>query len=78
MNILKHMEAAFIAAALVAVPASYLVGGTPDAHARVHTVGSNAQAYAAAVATKGKTAVVVVSARRLDVGEKRDILVAAR
>ena len=78
MNILKHMEAAFIAAALVAVPASYLAGGIPDAQARVHTAGSNAQAYAAAVATEGKAAVVVVSARRLDIGEKRDILLAAR
>lgn len=78
MNILKHMEAAFIAAALVAVPASYVGGGIPDAQARVNTTGGNAQAYAAAVATEGKTAVVVVSAKRLDIEQKRDILLAAR
>lgn len=78
MNILKHMEAAFIAAALVAVPASYLGGGTPDTQARVNTAASSAQTYAAAIATESKPAVVVVSARRLDIGEKRDILVAAR
>ena len=78
MNILKHMEAAFISAALVAVPASYLGGGIPDARARVHTAASTTQAYAAAIGTESKPAVVVVSARRLDIGAKRDILVAAR
>ena len=76
MNILKHMEAAFLVAALVAVPASYLGGGIPDAQAHVNTV--SAQAYADAVATPGKTAVVVVSAKRLDVEEKRELLLAAR
>lgn len=76
MNILKQMEAAFLVAALVAVPASYLGGGIPDAQAHVNT--ASTQAYADAVATSGKTAVVVVSAKRLDVEEKRELLLAAR
>jgi len=75
MNILKHMEAAFLVVALVAVPASYLDGGIPDAQANVKTAVS---AQADAVATPGKTAVVVVSAKRLDVEEKRELLLAAR
>ena len=76
MNILKHMEAAFLVAALVAVPASYLGGGIPDAQARVNAATS--QTYADAVATPGKTAVVVVSAKRLDAEDKRELLLAAR
>lgn len=76
MNILKHMEAAFLVAALVAVPASYLGGGIPDAQAHVNT--ASTQTYADGVATAGKTAVVVVSAKRLDVEEKRELLLAAR
>ncbi|WP_290420369.1 hypothetical protein [Massilia sp. YIM B02443] len=77
MNILKHMEAAFLVAALVAVPASYLGGGIPDAQADVNAA-VKGQAYADAVATSGKTAVVIVSAKRLDAEEKREILLAAR
>jgi len=76
MNILKHMEATFIVAALVAVPASYLGGGIAEADARAdqHTT----LAYGAAVATSGKMATVVVSARRPDASEKRVMMIAAR
>lgn len=64
MNILKHMEAAFIALALAALPASYLADAIPDAQAR-------AADAAVAVATPGKMAVVTVSAKRLSADEKR-------
>lgn len=68
MNVLKHMEAIFIAAALVAVPASY-VGGIPDAHAR--TLGGDAM-----IASGAKMATVVVSAKRLDAADKAALLAA--
>ena len=76
MNILKHMEATFIVAALVALPASYLGGGIADAAARAdrHT----SLAYGAAVATSGKMATVVVSAKRPDASAKRVLMIAAR
>jgi len=76
MNILKHMEATFLVAALVAVPASYLGGVTPDA--RAHSVSADTIAYGAGVATPTRMATVVVSAKRPDASEKRAILLAAR
>ena len=65
MNILKHMEAVFIATLALAVSTSYLVEAIPDA---------NAKAPASAVATDsaGAPAVVVVTvrAKRMSAEEK--------
>ena len=69
MNVLKHMEAIFIAAALVAVPAGYLAK-IPDAHASSYNVSD------AAVASGDKMAVVKVSAKRLGAAEKSQLLAA--
>jgi hypothetical protein len=69
MNVLKHMEAIFIAAALVAVPAGYLAK-IPDARADNHSIDS------AAIASGDKMAVVTVSAKRLDAAEKSQLLAA--
>ena len=67
MNVLKHMEAIFIAAALVAVPAGYLAKA-PQAHAVSHDVSS------AAIASGAKMAVVKVSAKRLDAPASSQLL----
>ena len=67
MNVLKHMEAIFIAAALVAVPVGYLTK-MPDAHADSYSA-SNAD-----IASGDKMAVVTVSAKRLDAAEKSELL----
>ncbi|WP_137175923.1 hypothetical protein [Massilia sp. HP4] len=67
MNVLKHMEAIFIAAALVAVPAGYLAK-IPDAHAASYSVSD------AAIASGDKMAVVTISAKRLDAAAKSDLL----
>ena len=64
MNVLKHMEAIFIAAALVAVPAGYLAK-IPDARADSYSIDS------AAIASGDKMAVVSVSAKRLDAGKSQ-------
>jgi len=69
MNVLKHMEAIFIAAALVAVPAGYLAKIT-DARADNYSIDS------AAIASGDKMAVVTVSAKRLDAAEKSQLLAA--
>ncbi|WP_208281127.1 hypothetical protein [Massilia oculi] len=69
MNVLKHMEAIFIAAALVAVPAGYLAR-IPDAHASSYSVSD------AAIASGDKMAVVTVSAKRLDAAERSQLLAA--
>ena len=69
MNVLKHMEAIFIAAALVAVPAGYLAK-IPDAHANSYSAGD------AAIASGDRMAVVTVSAKRLDAAEKSQLLAA--
>ena len=67
MNVLKHMEAVFIAAALVAVPAGYLAK-VPSATADSYSASN------AAVASGAKMAVVTVSAKRLDAAEKSQLL----
>ena len=67
MNVLKHMEAVFIAAALVAVPAGYLAK-VPNANADSYSASN------AAIASGDKTAVVTVSAKRLDAAEKSQLL----
>jgi hypothetical protein len=61
MNILKHMEAVFVATVVLAVSASYLVDTLPQARAR--------QVVAACAA--GPIPVVVVSAKRMSPQEKQ-------
>lgn len=61
MNILKHMEAVFVAAAVLAVSGAHLVDSLPSAHARAPV----------ATSTETKpTAVVVVTAKRMTAKEK--------
>ena len=64
MNILKHMEAVFVATVALAVSGSYLVDALPQAHAK--------QAVQATVATE--VPVVVVSAKRMSAAEKQQSL----
>lgn len=71
MNVLKHMEAIFIAAAVVAVPAGYLAKA-PNAHAHAHA--ERYSASNAAIASGDKMAVVTVSAKRLDAAAKSRLL----
>lgn len=61
MNILKHMEAVFVAAAVLAVSGSHLIGTLPSAHAK---------APLTAGAITAPPAVVVVSAKRMTAEEK--------
>jgi len=67
MNVLKHMEAVFIAAALIAVPVGYLAK-VSDANANAFTASS------AAIASGAKVATVTVSAKRLSNAEKSQLL----
>jgi hypothetical protein len=68
MNILKHMEAVFIAAAVFAVGGSYAVDTLPEA-----------QAKAVVTASTGVQApVVVIKAKRMSAEEKRQSLQAER
>lgn len=64
MNILKHMEAVFVATVALAVSGSYLVDTLPEAHAK--------SAVQASVATA--VPVVVVSAKRMSAAEKQQSL----
>lgn len=64
MNILKHMEAVFVATVALAVSGSYLVEAVPQAHAKT--------AVQASVATG--VPVVVVSAKRMSAAEKQQSL----
>jgi outer membrane murein-binding lipoprotein Lpp len=59
MNLLKHMEAVFIATVVLAVSSTYLADTLPTAHAR----------QAAAPSTSA-VPVVVVSAKRMSAQEK--------
>lgn len=65
MNVLKHMEAVFIAAALIAVPVGYLAK-VSDANAFT--------ASSAAIASGAKVATVTVTAKRLSNAEKSQLL----
>ena len=67
MNVLKHMEAVFIAAALIAVPAGYLVKA-PEANANAFNASS------AAIASGARVATVTVTAKRLSSAEKSQLL----
>ena len=71
MNILKHMEAVFVATVALAVSGSYMIDALPEAHAR--TVGATAAATA-----QQSIPVVVVSAKRLSPEEKQRSLDAER
>ena len=64
MNILKHMEAVFVATVALAVSGSYLVEAVPQAHAK--------PVVQASVATE--VPVVVVSAKRMSAAEKQQSL----
>jgi hypothetical protein len=64
MNILKHMEAVFIATVVFAVGGSYALDTLPQAHAK-STITASAEAPAA---------VVVIKAKRMSAEEKRQSL----
>ncbi|GAA0434495.1 hypothetical protein ACFOY5_09880 [Massilia aurea] len=70
MNVLKHMEAVFIAAALIAVPVGYLAK-VSDANAN-SLIALNASS--AAIASGAKVATVTVTAKRLSNAEKSQLL----
>ena len=61
MNILKHMEAVFVATAVLAVSGSHLIDRLPSAHAR---------APVAVSTDTTPTAAVVVTAKRMTAKEK--------
>lgn len=65
MNILKHMEAVFVATVALAVSGSYLVDTLPEAHAKP-------------VVTASAIPAVVVSAKRMSTLEKQQSLQAER
>ena len=65
MNLMKHMEAVFVAVVALSVSGSYLLDAIPSAHARTYT------ADAAQVASGDKMAVVTVTAKRLGGEEKQ-------
>ncbi|MES2017193.1 MAG: hypothetical protein V4484_11915 [Pseudomonadota bacterium] len=58
MNILKHMEAVFVATLVLAVSSSYLVDTLPQAHAKP------------ALSASAQVPTVVVSAKRMSAQEK--------
>lgn len=62
MNIIKHMEAAFVVALAFAGSATLLIDTVPEAQAKATAV--------AAIATPERMAVVTVSAKRLSPMEK--------
>lgn len=63
MNILKHMEAVFVATVALTVSASYMIEAIPEAHAK-----------AAVVASATSVPVVVVKGKRMSAEEKlRDL-----
>lgn len=64
MNILKHMEAVFIATVVLAVSGSHMVDMLPQAHAK-----SAPTAYAS-----NNVPVVVVKAKRMTAAEKQQSL----
>ena len=68
MNILKHMEAVFIATAVFAVGGSYALDTLPQAHART----------AVAAHVDVQAPVVVVKGKRMSADEKRQSLQAER
>jgi hypothetical protein len=72
MNIVKNMEAVFVAALAFAGSASYLADALPQAQAHTQT------ALASNIATPTKLAVVTISAHRMTAAEKAASLQAER
>lgn len=68
MNLIKHMEAVFVAGVALTVGGSYLADTLPQAHAR-----SSASALVANAAAP-QAPVVVIKARRMSAEEKRQSL----
>lgn len=68
VDILKHMEAAFVVTLGLACAATYVLDTLPQARS-----GSRA-AYSASAPTTGPMQVVVVSAKRMSEAEKRQSL----
>jgi hypothetical protein len=68
MNILKHMEAVFVATVVFAVGGSYAIDTLPQAHARA-IVSASADSAAP---------VVVIKAKRMSAEEKRQSMQAER
>ena len=68
MNILKHMEAVFIATVVFTVGGSYAIDKLPQAHAKA----------AVAANINASTPVVVIKAKRMSAEEKRQSLQAER
>ncbi len=64
MNILKHMEAVFVASLVFAVGGSYAIDTLPEAHAKSSAV------YSAST----PASVVVIKAKRMSDAEKRQSL----
>ena len=69
MNILKHMEAVFVATVALTVSGSYMIDALPEAHAR---------SAIATASTQQSIPVVVVSAKRMSPEEKQRSLNAER
>lgn len=72
MNVIKHMEAAFIVSLAVAGFGSAAVNAIPKAEASVPSVAANS------IATPATMAVVKVSAKRLSPAEKQQLLAQER
>jgi hypothetical protein len=72
MNIIKNMEAVFVAALAFAGSASYLAEALPQAQAHSHA------ALASSIATPTKLAVVTITAHRMTAAEKAASLQAER
>ena len=69
MNILKHMEAVFVATVALAVSGSYLVDTLPQAHAKTEV---------AMAGVAEAVPVVVVKAKRMSAAEKQRSIEAER
>jgi len=66
MNLIKHMEAVFVATVVLAVSGSVLIDNLPEAHAR------------SAVVASATVPTVVVKAKRMTAAEKQQSLQAER
>lgn len=72
MNILKHMEAVFIATVVFTVGGSYAIDKLPQAHAKA------AASETASASVTASAPVVVIKAKRMSAEEKRQSLQAER
>ncbi|WP_036166363.1 hypothetical protein [Massilia sp. 9096] len=70
MNVIKHMEAAFLVTLGLAGAASVMVDGIPSAQARVTAPAASAAMAAPAVAAPSAIPVVHVSTKRMSTIEK--------